>query len=251
MWVLDHIEGWAAKNWCFQIMVLEKNLESLLDCKEVKPVNPKGNQPWIFIEKTDAEDEAPIIWPSDAKSWLIWKDPDAGKNWRQEEKATTEDEVVGWYHRLNGHEFEQTLGDGEGQWSLECFSPWCCKELDMIEWLNNDAKSWTGSHTQRFSESNQGSWQVSKLFLWLISASWLRPDPAQRNTTNWENLDRSVGLRPGDEPTNLSHSLGHHQATSLGNSYDFPETYWLEQNSGLHTKNLINLFIAITPTSYY
>ena len=76
-------------------MVLEKNLESLLDCKEVKPVNPKGNQPWIFIEKTDAEDEAPIIWPSDAKSWLIWKDPDAGKNWRQEEKATTEDEVVG------------------------------------------------------------------------------------------------------------------------------------------------------------
>ena len=110
MWDLDHKEGWAPKNWCFWIVVLEKTLQSPLDCKELKPVNPKGNQPWIFIGRTDVEAEAPILWLPDAKSQLIGKDPDAGKDWRQEEKRTMEDEIVGWHHRLSAHKFEQTLG---------------------------------------------------------------------------------------------------------------------------------------------
>ena len=113
MWELDHKKGWALKNWCFWTVVLEKTLESPLDCKEIKPVNPKGNQPWIFIGRTDAE--APIFWPPDVKNWLIGKDRDAGKDWRQEEKGKTEDKMVGWHHWLNGHEFEQSLGHGEGQ----------------------------------------------------------------------------------------------------------------------------------------
>ena len=111
---LDHKkEGWVLKNWCFSTVVLEKTLQSLLDSKEIPPVNPKGKQFWIFIGKTDGEAEVPILWPPDAKSWLIGKHPDAGKDWRQEEKGTTEDEMAGWHHQLNGREFEQTLGDGE------------------------------------------------------------------------------------------------------------------------------------------
>ena len=106
MWELDYKESWALKNWSFWTVVLEKTLESPLDCKEIQPVHPKGNQSWIFIGRTDVEAKTPILWLPDVKSWLIWKDPDAGKNWRQEEKGTTEDEMVGWHHRLNGHEFE-------------------------------------------------------------------------------------------------------------------------------------------------
>ena len=107
MWELDHKEGWTLKNWYFQTVVLEKTLESPLESKEIKPVNPKGNQPWIFTGRTDAEAEAetPKLWPSDGKSQLIGKDPDAGKDWRQEEKGATEDEMTGWHHQLNGHEF--------------------------------------------------------------------------------------------------------------------------------------------------
>ena len=136
MWELDHKGSWAPKNWCFWTVVLEKTLESPLDSKELKPVNPKGNQSWIFIWWTDTEAEAPVLWPPDAKSWLIGKDPDAGKDWRQEEKGTTEDEMVGWHHQLDGHEFKQALGVGDGQGSLECCSPWGCKELDITEQLN-------------------------------------------------------------------------------------------------------------------
>ena len=120
----------AFELWCW------RRLENPLDSKEIQPVHPKGNQSWIFIGRTDAKAETLILWPPDVKSWLIWKDPDAGKDWRQEEKETTEDEMVGWHHRLNGHEFEQALGDGEGQGSLACCSPWCYKELDMTELLN-------------------------------------------------------------------------------------------------------------------
>ena len=131
MWRLDHKEGWAPKNWCFQIMVLEKTLESPLDSKENKPVNPKGNQPWIFNGRTDAGAEASILWPLDTKSRLIGKNADAEKDWGQAEKETTEDEMVGWHHRLNGHEFEQAQGDSEGQESLVCCcSSWSCKESD-------------------------------------------------------------------------------------------------------------------------
>ena len=127
MWKLDHKEGWVPKNWCFRTVVLEKTLESPLDCKEIQPVNPKGNQPCIFIGRTDAEAEAPVLWPPDVKNWLIGKDPDAGKDWEQE-KGATEDEMVGWHHQFNGHEFEQTREDSEGQESLVCRISWGCKE---------------------------------------------------------------------------------------------------------------------------
>ena len=115
MWELDHKEGRMLKNWCLQNVVLEKTLESPLDSKEIQPVHPKGNQPWIFFGRTDAEAGVTILWPPNLKSWLIGKDPDPGKDWRLEEKGTTEDKMVGWHHRLNGHEFKQTLEDGEEQ----------------------------------------------------------------------------------------------------------------------------------------
>ena len=124
--------------WCFWTLVLEKTLESLLDSKEIQPVNPKGNQSWIFIGRTDAEVETPILWPPDAKNWLIGKDPDAGKDWRQEGKGMT----VGWHHQLNGHESEQAPGVGDGQGSLECCSPWGCKESDTTEQLNWSVNIW-------------------------------------------------------------------------------------------------------------
>ena len=118
-------------------VVLEKTLESPLDCREIQPVHPKGDQSWVFIGRTDAEAETPILWPPHVKSWLIWKDRDAGKDWRQEEKGTTEDEMVGWHHRLDGHGFGWTLGVGNGQGGLACCGSWGCKELDMTEWQIN------------------------------------------------------------------------------------------------------------------
>ena len=133
---MDHKESWAPKNWCFWTVVLEKTLESPLDSKEVKPVSSKGNQSWILIGRTDAKVEAPILWLPDVKNWLLRKDPDAGKDWRQEEKGTTEDQMIGCHHWLNGHEFEQAPGIGDGQGSLVCCSPWCPPKLDMTEWLN-------------------------------------------------------------------------------------------------------------------
>ena len=132
IWEMDHKEGGVPKNWYFQIVVLEKTLESPLDCAEIQPVHPKGNQSRIFIGKTDAEAETPILWPLDVKNWLTGKDPDAEKDWRQE-KGMTEDEMVGWH---NWHEFEQVLGVGDGQGILACCSPWGCKESDTTEQLN-------------------------------------------------------------------------------------------------------------------
>ena len=123
MWELDHKESWMPKNWCFWTVVLEKNLESPLDYKEIKPVNLKGNQSWTFIGRTDTEAETPILWPPDAKNWLIGKDPDAGWDWRQEEKGMTKGEMIGWHYWLNGHEFEQALGVGDGQGILVYCSP--------------------------------------------------------------------------------------------------------------------------------
>ena len=136
MWELDYKESWLLKNWCFWTVVLEKTLESLLDCKQIQPVHLKGNQTWIFIGRTDAEAETPILWPPDAKNWLIGTNSDAGKDWRQEENSMTEDEWVGWHHWLNVHEFEQAQGVGDEQVSLESCSPWGCKGLDMTEQLN-------------------------------------------------------------------------------------------------------------------
>ena len=139
MWELDYKESWAPENWCFWTVVLEKTLESPLDCKEIQPVHPKGDQSWVFIGRTDAEAETPVLWPPDKKSWLTGKDPDAGKGQGQEEKGTTEDEMVWWHQRLSGHEFEQGSGVGVGQGSLARCSPWGCKESDTTEQLNKNS----------------------------------------------------------------------------------------------------------------
>ena len=143
MWELDSKESWALKNWCFWTVVLEKTLESPLDCEEIQRVHPEGDQSWPFIGRTDVEAETPILWPPDAKSWLIWKDPDAGKDWGQEEKVTSEDEMIGWHHWLNGHEFEQAPGIGDGQGGLACCNSRGRKESDMTEQLNWTELNWT------------------------------------------------------------------------------------------------------------
>ena len=123
-------------NWCFGTVVLEKTLESPLDCKEIQLVHSKGDQPWVFFGGNDAEAETPVLWPPRAKSWLIGKDSDAGRDWGQEEKGTTEDEMAGWHHRLDGHGFGWTPGDGDGQGGLACCESWGCKESDVTERLN-------------------------------------------------------------------------------------------------------------------
>ena len=129
-------ESWAPKNWCFWTVVLGKILESPLNCKEIQPVHPKGNQPWDFFGRTDAKAETPVLWPPHAKSWLIGKYCDAGRDWRQEEKGTTKDEMAGWHHRLDGHEFGWTPGVGDGQGGLACCDSWGHKESDTTERLN-------------------------------------------------------------------------------------------------------------------
>ena len=165
MWELDHKESWVPKNWCFLTVVLEKTLESPLDCKEITPVCPKGNQAWIFTGMTDGEAEAPIFWPPDVKSWLIRKDSDAGEDWRQEEMGMTKDEMVGWHQWLNGREFEHTPGDGEEQGSLVCCSQWGHKESDT-EQPNNwrvkmlvESRGWSPARL----ESKQGK-DLSRIF---------------------------------------------------------------------------------------
>ena len=131
MWELDYKESWMPKNWFFWTVVLDKTLESPLDCKEIQPVHPEGDQSWVFIGRTDAETETPVLWPPDAKNWLIWKDPDAGRDWGQEEKGTTEDEMVGWHHWLDGHGFGWTRGVDDRQGGLACCGSRGCKESDM------------------------------------------------------------------------------------------------------------------------
>ena len=149
MWESDCEESWVPKNWCFWTVVLEKALESPLDCKEIQPVHPKGDQSWVSIGRTDFEEsvqvwnsETPILWPPDAKSWLIWKDPDAGKDWGQE-KGTTEDEMAGWHHWLSGQGFGWTLGVGDGQGGLACYGSWGRKESDTTEQLKWTELNWT------------------------------------------------------------------------------------------------------------
>ena len=136
MWELDCEESWVPKNWCFWTVVLEKTLESPLDCKEIQLVHSKGYQSWVLIGRTDAKAETPILWPPHAKSWLIWKDSDARRDWGQEEKGMTEDEMAGWHHWLNGRESEWTPGVGDGPGGLACCDSWGHKESDMTERLN-------------------------------------------------------------------------------------------------------------------
>ena len=182
MWDLDNKKGWALKNWwCLRTIVLKKTLESPLDSKEIKSINPKWNQPWIFIGGTDAE--ALILWPPDVKSWLIGKDPDARKNWRQEEKGTTEDEMVWWYHWLNGHEFEQTLGDGEGQGSLACCSPWVSKSWTQLS-------EWTTVGLESLSSSSAK----------LVHPECLGPICVGQRTLSWMKVYSSGGGNPPPPP---------------------------------------------------
>ena len=142
MWELDYKESWMLKNWCFWTVVLEKTLESPLNCKEIQPVHQKGDQSWVFIGRTDVEAETPILWPPDAKSWLVWKDSDVGTGLRQKEKGTTEDEMVRWHHRHNGHGFGWTPGVGDEQGGLEYCDWWGHKESDITERLNWTELMW-------------------------------------------------------------------------------------------------------------
>ena len=150
---MDHKESWAPKNWCFWTVVLEKTLENPLDCKEIQPVNPEENQSWICIGRNDVEAETPILWPPDAKNWLIKKDPDAGKDWRQEEKGTTEDEMVGWHHWLDEHEFEQVPGAGNGQ------GTWHAAVHGVTK-----SQTWLRDWTQL-----NWSWQMCIISLWFLT----------------------------------------------------------------------------------
>ena len=149
---LDCEESWAPKNWCFWTVVLEKTLESPLDCKEIQPVHSKGDQPWMFFGRNDAKAETPVLWPPHLKSWLIGKGSDAGRDWGQEEKGTTEDEMAGWHQWLDGHEFEWTPGVGDGQGGLACCNSWGRKELDRTERLNWTELNLTSSNK---SQGNQ------------------------------------------------------------------------------------------------
>ena len=167
-------------------MVLEKTLESPLDCKEIQLVHPKGDQSWIFIGRTDAEAEAPILWPPDAKNWLIWKDPDAGKDWRQEEKGTTEDEIVGWHYWLDGHEFEKAPGVSDGQGDLVCCCPWGHKESDMTEQLN-----WTERKKCLLQEEWGPSFHNLLFWKWIINMRVNKQLPGQHvegNLSTTEHL---------------------------------------------------------------
>ena len=197
MWKLNYKESWALKNWCFWTVVLEKTLKSPLDCKEIKLVNPSGNQSWIFIGRTDAEAETPILWPPDAKNLLLGKDPDAGKGWRQE-KGMIEDEMVGWHHWLDGHEFEQALGVGDGWRSLACCSPWGCNESDMTERL-----SWTerliGSRGDEF---------------WVEWAPLFKAFAPGKLITGFSNREKLVSLDTGEQAT----SNGKRDSEWLGSS---------------------------------
>ena len=173
MWELDHKEIWALKNWCFWTVVLEKTLESLLDCKEVQLVHSKGNQSCILIRRTDAEPEASILWPCDAKNWLIGKDPDPAKDWRQEEKGVTEDEVVGWHHWLNGHKFEQTLEIGDGQGNLASRSPWGGSQNVGYDWATE--LNWTDLPQWKTWECRQQQKKSNSLWFYPWFPSGFQP----------------------------------------------------------------------------
>ena len=175
MWELDYKESWGQKNWCFWTVVLETTLESPLDCKEIQPVHSKGDQSWVFIGRTDVEAETPILWPSDAKSWLIWKDPDAGKDWGQEEKGTTEDEMVGWHRWLNGHGFGRILGVGDDR------EAWCAAVHGVAKsqkWLSD----WT--------ELNKVLLEHSHVH-WFLCCLWL----ILVNYQGWELPEKTVTLK--------------------------------------------------------
>ena len=193
MWELDHKERWALKYWCFRSVLLEKTLESPFDSREVQPVNPKRNQSWIFIGRTEAE--ALILRPPDSKKWLIGKDPDAGKGKRQEEKGITENEMVGWHHQLDGYEFAQALGIGDGQ----CCSPWGHTESDTTEWLNWSDKWSACAQLLSCVQLSATSWtaaQQAPLFMGFPrQKSWSGvPFPTPRHLSNLGSYPHPLSL---------------------------------------------------------
>ena len=166
MWELDRKEGWGPKNWWFWTVVLEKTLENPLDCKEIKPVNAKGNQSWMFIGRTGSEAKAPVLWPPDAKSWLIRKDPDAGKDWRQEEKGMTEDEMVGWHHWLDGCESEWTPGVGDGWGGLACCDSRGRSRIRLSDWTE---LNWTDRQKMKSDALRESlQWISGVLFVYVV-----------------------------------------------------------------------------------
>ena len=174
VWIreLDYKESWASKNWCFWTVVLEKTLESPLGCKEIQPAHPKGDQSWVFIGRMDVEAETPIFWPPDVQSWLIGKDPEAGKDWGQEKKGTTEDGMAGWHHWLNGHGFGWTLGVGDGQGGLVCCGSWGRKESDMTERLNwTQVPLWWGCLEYVYNSIHMFLESVWNLYIALLMSS--------------------------------------------------------------------------------
>jgi len=203
VWELDYKESWVPKNWCFWTVVLEKMLEHPLDCKDIQPVNPKRNQPCIYIGRTDAEAETPIFWPSHAKNWLIGKDPDAGKDWRREEKKMTKDEMAGWHHRRDGHEFEKAPGIGDGQGSLVCCSPCGCRVgHDWATELNSPLVS-SPTKYRGLGDPPSPFWRRSALgFLWREWCwSWNSSALATscEELTHWKRLWCWEGLGAGGE----------------------------------------------------
>ena len=194
MWELDYKESRVPKNWCFWTVVLEKTLESPLDCKEIQPVHPKGDQSWMFIGRTDAKAETLILWPPDVKSWLIWEDPDAGKDWGQEEKGMTGDEMVGWHHQLSGPGFGWTLGVGDGQEGLACCNSWGHKESNTTEQLNwteiTKRKDWiSGKGSDHWKTENSDPYKCPSLLpsmSFQVMCSKVELSRSQWPSWNWD-----------------------------------------------------------------
>ena len=209
---------WVPKNWCFWTVVLEKTLESPLDYKKIQPVHPKGNQSWILFGRTDAESEAPIIWSPDMKNWLFRKGPNAERDWRQEEKGTTEDEMFGWHHWLDGHEFEQALGVGDGQGGLACCSPWTRKESDTTEQLNwwlNWLSIPMAKRRKMLPSISSVELSLDLTFLWalgigfavfrpdfsLLRIAWELPDERRKGATWRPQCEASIEFPPQNLPS--------------------------------------------------
>ena len=192
MWELDCEESWALKNWCFGTVVLEKTLESSLDCKEIQPVHSKGDQPWDFFGKNDAKAETPVLWPPHAKSWLIGKDSDAGSDWGQEEKGMTEDEMAGWHHWLDGHDFEWTPGIGDGEGGLVCCDSWGRKESDMTEQLNWTKLNCPNSETWFYRVIILLNFMITILYFLFLSQTLEWIDHGNARSLQWVSCQLNV-----------------------------------------------------------
>ena len=209
MWELDCEESWTPKNWCFWTVVLEKTLDSPLDCKEVQPVHPKGDQSWVFIGRTDAKAQTPILWPPDEKNWLSGKHPDAGRDWGQEEKGMTEDEMAGWYHWLDGHEFEWTLGVGDGRTGRPGMLRFMGSQRVGHDWANE--LNWTEGRRMKWDCWNTG-FQSVDTYVW--SQGWSDYWAYMRGTEVSVDFPQAKG-------SGCQHCWGHNHC-SLGGAQGHP-----------------------------